>query len=402
MPTSGGKMRIPASPPWQCWAALAFAAKLMLAFSTIGTNDATAYRVFAISARRHGGPWLYEHAPAFIHPPFMVHFLSAMAWAWSLTGVPLEAWMRTLGSIADLGSLFLVARLTGAGRIQMAILAMAPASILVTGFHCNTDPIMIFLLLASIYVLKKKESQDASAILLGVAASIKLVPFFLLPAILSSLHCRRIRYVVLSTVTWSALSLPYLLQAPQIIARNTLGYRSNSGTWGFSLAGLLTEILTGRRLYPFSIQISSVAMLVALLALPFWFRRANVPLFDRCGITLLAFLFLAPGFGVQYLLWLVPFTATLAIRMTLALHAACGLFLAGFYTYFCGGFPWYYADASRSIVYRRSPFSPMTGQGIVDLLAILAWLTVGMVLAWRLREMSLPKEEAPAGTAAAS
>ena len=401
MPASGGKLRLPASPPWQCWAALAFAAKLMLAFSTIGTNDATAYRAYAIAAWRHGGIWLFENVRAYNHPPFMVHFLDAIAWAWARTGVPLEVWFRVLGSIADVGSLFFVTRLTDAGRIRMTITAIAPASILVTGFHCNTDPIMIFLILASIYVLEKREDQDASAMLLGVASGIKLVPLFLLPAILSSLRHGRIRYLSVVAVTWSVLSMPYLVQIPIFVARNTFGWRSISGTWGFSLAGLLTDILTGSRLYAFSIRISSVAMLVALLALPFWFRRANVPLFDRCGITLLAFLFLAPGFGVQYLLWLVPFTATVAIRMTLALHAACGLFLAGFYTYFCGGFPWYYADASRSIVYRRSPFSPMTGQGIVDLLSILAWLTVGMVLAWRLREMSLPKEEAPAGTAAA-
>jgi len=56
------------------------------------------------------------------------------------------------------------------------------------------------------------------------------------------------------------------------------------------------------------------------------------------------FLFLTPGFGMQYLAWLVPWVVALGIWPTLLFYVASSAFVILVYNDWCGGFPWYVAD----------------------------------------------------------
>src|SRR5260370_32838083 len=83
-----------AAPRWEYWAALAFLVKLLLAMSTVGTNDAVAYALFGKLLREHGAAWLYANAPAYNHPPFMAHALLSLNWLSHATGLHVWVWIR--------------------------------------------------------------------------------------------------------------------------------------------------------------------------------------------------------------------------------------------------------------------------------------------------------------------
>jgi hypothetical protein len=84
---------------------------------------------------------------------------------------------------------------------------------------------------------------------------------------------------------------------------------------------------------------------------------------------------------MQYLAWLVPWTAAVSLRAALAFHFAAGAFLFAVYTYWSGRLPWYLADAIASGMW----------QGPTILLELATWATV--VWMWRITRLRL---QAPA------
>lgn len=196
--------------------------------------------------------------------------------------VPLHVPMRILCTLADLGTLVLIAKLRCPARVTMIALALSPVAILVSGFHGNTDPAMVFFLIAAIFLLEC-DRADLSAVALGFACCIKVVPVILAPTILLYLKRSRSRYVLVAACTWLALSMPYILESPLTIARNVFGYRSLPGTWGITLAGLLASIEAHRNLHEPSLVLARILDATAILAIPVWTRRWNLDLFTRCS-----------------------------------------------------------------------------------------------------------------------
>jgi len=63
----------------------------------------------------------------------------------------------------------------------IALLALSPISILISGFHVNTDSMMVFFVALTVFLLGRKRPGWA-AVAFGLAASIKLVRL-ILPAV---------------------------------------------------------------------------------------------------------------------------------------------------------------------------------------------------------------------------
>ena len=78
-----------------------------------------------------------------------------------------------------------------------------------------------------------------------------------------------------------------------------------------------------------------------MLAGSWWPRPRPFPnaLFVRAGFIIFLFLSVAPGFGVQYLAWLVPWVVARGVRPTAIFYLAGALFLLAYYTPAGGGFP---------------------------------------------------------------
>jgi hypothetical protein len=69
------------------------------------------------------------------------------------------------------------------------------------------------------------------------------------------------------------------------------------------------------------------------------------PLFIQGGSAAFLFLAVTPGFGVQYLAWLVPWVVGGGRSATLMYYTASGLFLVVVYDFWAQEFPWRLADS---------------------------------------------------------
>ena len=143
-------------------AAVAAAAKLAIALTTYGTNDVLYWEAFLARLKQAGGLGLYHQIGIFNHPPFMVHALRVMDAAAALSGLSFRFWLRVPAILADFVNVLLVVKLLEPwiGRtippIGFVLLAAAPASLMIAGFHGNTDPFMIFFVLLSLYLIVEK------------------------------------------------------------------------------------------------------------------------------------------------------------------------------------------------------------------------------------------------------
>ena len=88
----------------------------------------------------------------------------------------------------------------------------------------------------------------------------------------------------------------------------------------------------GAHRYITSILKGATVMVVVLLV---WHlnRRDKPDLFVQAGLVTAITLFFAPGFGIQYLVWLVPFVIFLGLRTALAYYLIATLYLVR--AYFC-------------------------------------------------------------------
>jgi hypothetical protein len=157
-----------------------------------------------------------------------------------------------------------------------------------------------------------------------------------------------------------------------LILKTILGYGSTTGLWGFYLfSGLLREagLSSPHTLY------APAAKWIALLAaasLPFALKFLQSPptLFAQCGMTAFLFLFLSPGFGLQYLSWTVPWIVTLGIRPMASWYAVAGSFLLVVYVESCRG----------AGLNAYSDLLTPTNFGMLVLMGCICWLAVGVAV----------------------
>jgi hypothetical protein len=358
-------------------AILALSVKVVIDATSVGTNDVLTWERFLAEARQFGGIGLYRGDPLFNHPPFIITFLHGIGRAARITGLPFQFWLRLPAIVADLGSFVLVYRILEREGLRvrtsvLVLLALAPASIMISGFHGNTDPVMIFFVLLSIYFLDRQVPW-AAGIAAGMSLNIKVAALIFLPAILLAFagHRQRAKFLAAAIVTVVVASLPYLVEDPVVIARHTLGYTSLAGHWG--VTRLMSWLPPGfGYLEALYIRWGGIVLLVAIAGIAWWFNRSprRPPPFLQAGLSVFLFLGLTPGFGVQYLAWIVPWVVALGRTATVAVYAASGVFLFAVYTFWSQGFPWYLADSNVVGDWR----------GGIVLLELLCWLTIVAML----------------------
>ena len=98
-------------------------------------------------------------------------------------------------------------------------------------------------------------------------------------------------------------------------------------------------------------------------------RCVQSALFARAGFVLSVFLSSIPGFGIQYLAWLVPWVVALGPGATATYYLVGGLFLFAYYTAAAGGFPW---DLANSLE-RHAWTAPVLALGLI------CWIVVCVI-----------------------
>jgi len=176
--------------------------------------------------------------------------------------------------------------------------------------------------------------------------------------------------------------LPFLLRDPRLILNNLFGYSPLPYHWGFSRF-IQLYVLIGEKsagiLTTYERFGKPVAILVVLAATVWMNWRNKKPqIFVQAGFIYFLFLFLTPGWGAQYLAWLVPWLVVVIGWQPLFYYVASGLFLLELYTYWSRGLPWYEAD----MLYTADLHSPMF---LYFVLESLCWVGVGCValLYWK-------------------
>jgi len=371
--------------------AMVFAFKIAIAMNTYGSNDVITWERHLAKIKDDGGAVWYRDGAEILdpnghhlgvqsanHPPLMINVLLAWDYLAHLTGLPLRFWLRFTSSLADGASLILLSMgMIGPGsRVQpseMLLIALSPVSIMVSGFHGNTDPVMMFFVILAIWMVHWKRSSWMAGAALGLALSIKIVPAIFAPAFLLYLPSirRRIEFTAASATIFLITSLPYLAQYPALLIQRILGYNSTSAAWGMSQ---MAFVFLPKEAYGLYMGIGKTVIVVIILMTSVWMNREGrkPPLFQQCGCIAFLFLFFTPGFAVQYLAWLVPWAADLNSRRVLFYHVTSTVYLFACYTWWSGGFPWYLANSFQ----RTESFF---WEFLVFSLGVACWVSVGAV-----------------------
>jgi hypothetical protein len=162
-------------------------------------------------------------------------------------------------------------------------------------------------------------------------------------------------------------SIPIIIQAPSLVMSSVFGYKSLFGYWGFSLIATAMRDGPAHWLFELYSAAGRSVLFVVIAAASIYMNtgRRCTPPARQFGLIAFLFMALTPGFGAQYLAWLIPWTVMLDVPAAVAFHVTSGIFLFASYNHAAGGYPWYLADSTT-----------IQPGGMQLLAGIPCWLTV--------------------------
>lgn len=320
-----------------CWLAIALgmAVRITLSAVSIGSNDAGTFLAFAEQIRRIGLLRIYAVNPLFNHPPLPALWAAAVSLVAGRHLWPFAVLFRLAPIAADALVIGLLYRLRRRGGLWLAAaFACNLDSILVSAFHCNTDPCYAALCLLAVYLIEEHGWHFRGGLALAAAINVKLIPVLLIPPLL--LACRDRRQAgrfLLGLSLGIAPFLPALLTVPRQFLHNVIAYGSYLERWGplFFLIGWqhpVNPAVEDRRSVLLYYHVGKYLILITIGA---WSllarRRARWNRYEWCAVTFALFLILTPGFGVQYTALLGPLLFAAAPGFGIAYGAVAGIFL---------------------------------------------------------------------------
>ncbi|HTL18128.1 MAG TPA: hypothetical protein VL793_12900, partial [Patescibacteria group bacterium] len=179
---------------WIFGAALvALVAKVLIALNTFGSNDVAAFYIFARLLHDHGLEWTYRNGvpwgsnlPVFNHPPLTAYYLELIETLsrnefFRAHGLTFPFLLRFPGIVADFVVVWILLRISATSAAlrlpswALAFFALSPVSLMVSGFHGNTDPVMVmFLVVAACMGLRGR--PVLCGIFFALSCQIKIVP----------------------------------------------------------------------------------------------------------------------------------------------------------------------------------------------------------------------------------
>jgi len=340
-------------------ALIALALKLALAYNTIGTNDAVFFYGFAKVLNEHGLEWTYAHSRYFNHPPLTAYFLRGIfslteqKWCQDL-GIHFPFLLRLPGIIADFLVVLILLQFRKINILiptwALALFALSPVSLMVSGFHGNTDPVMVLLLVCAVWMCLRNQAA-LCGLFFALSCQIKIVPLLLLPAFVFfwlSQHRSR-GFLITGGLTTVILWIQPLLNFPVVFAKNVLAYGSYWGIWGITYLFRFTGLPQFDRISFFDLGLGQSVIMTVLKVImvsgAIWLAWKNRQARGRAFVELLAWTWLiffvfAPGVCPQYLIWFAPFILILSPTFYAAILVASSIFLFAFYNITSGGLPW--------------------------------------------------------------
>jgi uncharacterized membrane protein len=365
---------------------LCFTAKLYIAAVTFGTNDIRTWMDFAQAVKAVGPIRVYSYPFAhdlYNHPP-LVGYILLLFNLLSRIGLPLAFTLRALSSLSDVASALLAYVIIRKRRSETEALASAlligssPILFIVSGFHGNTDPIFMMLVLLGLFLLADRQSPYAAGIIMAAAVSIKLVPALVIPAMCAYAYRtgRRtcLRFCLGLTSLLCLLWIAPLLSQWTSFRHNVLGYTGiDIRWWGIpQIAAWAGSPTAGAYIAAHGsvILVASIATICAALTL----RRPSC-LVEASALALCSFLLLSPASATQYLVWAVGPAYLLGVARATLFNLSGGALLFAIYNRWSGGFPWNVAVAS----------TPTTDE---RMFACIVWLTLLIIVSSAYKRIS--------------
>jgi hypothetical protein len=375
-------------------AIVATAVKLLLAWNTIGTNDTIVFFRCARELTLQGLAETYRQAILFTHPPLVAYYLRAIyelsnSAFFVQNNISFAFLLRLPGIVADFVSSLVILKLaeTLPGRRipfwALLLFALNPISLMVSGFHGNTDSVMVMFVLLSC-LMAALPLPLFCGLFLGLSCQVKIVPVLLLPAFLLFWHHqRRLRPFIAAFIFTSVLLIfEPLLFSPGAYVKNVLSYGGYWGLWGFTYLIRSIQFQQLNRisffgLSPAAIIISNFLKFIVVCSVLFlaWRRRDS----DARGLVVtlamswLIFFIFAPGVAPQYFVWLTPFLLFVSPVFFAFFTGAASIFLFIFYSTISHSIHWYFGVSTNALSAVWAPWS------------LLPWITLilGSALIWR-------------------
>ena len=360
---------------------IGLAARVALVATSLGTNDVPFMILWAKYARESGIASAYARRWELNHPPLsllIIHWLDIIA---ARTGFEFTDLLRLLQVLADMVTTFALAAIVKVRSIDpdpAILFVISPAAIAISGFHCNTDPTMVALLVVSILLLLQ-ERGFAAGLFFAASVGIKIIPLFALPFLLLVRRELRTRFAIATAIGLLAIFAPVVAIGGPAVLRNVFGYSGFAGKWGLPALLLTIEswIATPRTTILFRAALwyandgryVVAAAVITLFAFAAWRFRDRPPLLAIVPTVMLVVLALAPGFGIQYLLWPLPLLPyAVGKRMLITVSTAISFYVLMTYTIWSRGFPWWYADS----------IAPSPGKPLVTSIGLIIWIIISI------------------------
>jgi hypothetical protein len=369
--------------------------KLLLAATTLGTDDVRFWYEFARGVRAFGPVDIYGHSFtfAFNHAPLSGWFLKGLNWLVDHDVARFPFLLRAPSSVADFATAALVFELIrgrvppehdGARRaaveaaLAAVLVAWSPVAIAISGFHGNTDSVFVMSALLALYLVARTQGVVLGAlggVAFAAALSIKLVPVVLAPILAVALFRqgwrRLLAFATGALMVFGPLWGPVLRWRWVPFRDNVLGYAGVAWReWGLiKFASWLDapESLTRWLVTPGRFVVVLLCSLLPALIV-FQRREALVP---AAGLALSMFMLLSPAFGMQYLCWPLAGAYLVSFGAASLYNVAASVLTLVVYSRWNGGTaPWDWNDA------RASAFVGLEYQ-----LMVVTWLALGSVVA---------------------
>ena len=320
---------------------LGIAARLWLWWFSIGSNDVRIWNTHALHVLADGlarSYQKYQTFPQFNHPPLMALY-AAQARLWSGDNIVQFARLIKLPGLAGEG-LTLWALWRFAGPRAFAVYACLPAAILVSGFHGNSDCLYAALVLVAALAFGK-ENYFVSGILWSASLNVKLLPLALIPMVfLGAPNRKALARLGAGFAVGMTPFIPVALTAGTAMYHNVVAYNSLPDNWGLmalfsggvstswcgSVCGWAREwwMVNGR--YAVVLSMVGVGMLSRV--------RGRMTMPEQAAVGTALFLLLAPGFGVQYVVFAAPLICLVDCGAGAWWGWTSGAFLAAVYSLF--------------------------------------------------------------------
>lgn len=368
--------------------------KLVLSYKTYGTNDVTYWMKFSDLIHWYGTFNIYKLSAIYNHPPLISWILKGVRFIHTHSHLSFPFVFRLIPIFSDMASVLVIWKLLERYQVQNKLrigllCAFNPINFLISGFHGNTDPVFVFLVLLSICLCERKHTGLAGLIY-GLSMCIKIVPVILTPVFLFGLPGKKEKILFFSfTLFFPVLTfLPYFVNDYHVVMKNIFNYSSLQGIWGlghmFRYFFENQEMLPDSRrffysLFQWHVLYGRWIFLLGTVFLLYYLRNKRLDLIEGVFLVFCLFLALTPGFGVQYLSWLSFFAPMVFWRLGIAYVLCGGIFLYRVYTYWSGGFPMYYANSDQMGQWK----------GFEEFLDIALWFVVVTMLIIFLKEKVL-------------